>query len=934
MELSGVLKSELAARKQPARAGLLRSPCILTYGTLAKLCLMAGFFITLSSMLGCQSLSDATQSWRAASLKTPLPAEEAQNQVASPPKDSSPEATPFVETPPSVSSVGAEEKAKPSPSVDTTAEKKSSENSSTANAESTFRIADVKTILAKSGGWIGTPQTLRDAKTAQNEVVWNWYHPGIEEVLAWPEENGPTIHEVLEKKEPVSATNAAICLARLGDSSGVSVLLGAIRSPRLDMSLRAAAAEALASLDSSAQTVQNLIDEFGDEGKTPHPDIYRELISGLARHLDPAGDHRFLAALKSRSAEVRLAAIEAWSKSESKILPDELVYLVADQNDKNRSAVMHALGTHDHPQRMHYLNAGLHDVNYLVRVAAVEALGQIGSKEAIDRLEEATASNSPIVRAEAVRSLAVADQCELALKQAKDEAWQVRFAVAEVLAETKTPNAKELEAARVLLHDRSPQVQSRTLDSIDMWPLAKSGPLLIEAIEKLGFQTRQEATTQLAKHWEPAKRFPRHAPEEVRQRAIAQLRSEFQQEFGAATTTAMSAEDNSSATRVTQETIDPTWITHAKRLIAKHEDPRCASADRYQIRQTLGNLGPAPMVILEHLVFKEHQKLPEEFYTTLLPELDPTFDILYRMQENTEPSTKISSEKSMERRHAASDLIRLTAEHKPSRLAMDRLAEQMLQESDTLVWRSVLIAFANNDSEPMLQMIRVAIGHDSAEIRRRACEWMAAHPDPSYFKLLKPALEDTNQKVKIAAIRAIVAGGKLEDAAPLKNILDEDQQITEVRDQLIARIHASGNPSQSEFEKAEPSLANLQEIEPLKKLLGDSSEELRLEVAYALAAFGDEDGPQALKRLAQSRDANVRQKAAEAMGQLEDPRYTSLLINLLDDQLNVRRAALGALPKSVGHEVPAAGDRSPRTPTEKIARWKEWYAHRTGSSLR
>ena len=892
----------------------------------------ASFFILLCVTLGCQSFRNPTRFWNSSKSAPPSP--------ESPASETTTPATTATTTSPENTSQEPQATSPATTPVDVKTAADHLNGKLDEKAESSFRIGDVETILAQPGGWIGTPKNLRDTQKQHNpqeqhhEVSWNWYHPGIEEILAWPEENDPILRETLQKKEPVSATNAAICLARVGDSSGVPVLLGAIRSPRLEMPIRAAAAEALASLDTSTQTIQKLIDEYSDEGKTPNPDLYRELITGLARHIDPAGNQRFLAALKSRDVGVRLAAIEAWSKSQSKVLPDELVYLVADQNDKNRSAVMHALGTHDHPQRMHYINSGLHDANYLVRVAAVEALGQIRSKEAIDWLEEATTSSSPIVRAAAVRSLATAGQNEMALKLAKDQAWQVRLAVAEVLAEDKTPNANTLDVARTLLHDRSPQVQSQTLSSIDTWPLANSGPLLLDAIEKLGFQARQEATTQLAKHWEPAKRFPRHAPEEVRQRTITQLRDEFQQEFGRFDAGAVDLAQI--GTEATSARIDPTLVTRAKRLIAKHEDPRCASADRYQIRQTLRGLSPNPMAVLEYLVFEENQELPEAFYTTLLPELDPTFDILYRMQEETTTSTKIPTreqkEKAMARRRAASDLIRLTAEHKPSRLALDRLAEQMLQESDALVWRSVLIAFADNGSESMLQMIRVAIGHESAEVRRRACEWLAAHPDPGNFKLLKPALDDTNQNVKIAAVRAIVAGGNLDDTEPLENILDDNQTATK-KDRLAAQV-TMHNQSRAERKNIEPPTINLQEIEPLTKLLGDSNEELRIEVAYALAAFGDEKGPQALKQLARSRDANVRQKAAEAMGRLEDPRYASFLISLLDDQLNVRHAALDALPKAVGHEVPAAGDRRPTTPTESITRWKEWHAHRTGSSFR
>ncbi|MGD9127170.1 MAG: HEAT repeat domain-containing protein [Planctomycetia bacterium] len=883
------------ARKRSTSSGPLRRS-----GIVARLCPVALLFAIFCSTVGCQSFKDLNRSfWN--SPEAPKPPEHVDNHNT-PPEKNKPQ-------------TAAENPSNSQAAITTPTQ--NTQNNPTGNLftkeESPFRIDDVEAILAKKGGWIGTPTPKRD------KVPWNWYHPQIEEILAWPKENDRAIRISLKKKNPISATNAAICLARLGDASGVSILLGAIRSPRLDMPLRAAAAEAFASLDSSTQTVQKLIDEYGDGGKAPSPTLYRELIRGLARHVDPAGDARFIKALQSKDAHVRHAAIEAWQKSQGTILPNELIYLASDQSERNRAAVMHALGTHDHPERMRYLDSGLKDMNYLVRVAAVESLGKIGSPTAVQRLQDARKSNSTIVRAAAARSLAQAGQFETALPLAKDESWQVRLAVAEVLP--KNPSDRTLQIAGNLLHDRSIQVQQQTLEAIKTWPVAQSGPLLLDAIEHLSFQMRQDAITQLATLWEPAKNFPRHAPDDVRKRAILQFRAEFQKAFGITVANPTTLVDYNPSQPVA---IDPELVSRAKRLIAKHNDPRCASADRYHLRQQIRNgLGPHPLAVLEYLVFEEHQDLPEEFYTTILPELDPTFDLLYQMQIEAKPSVRNAQQKTLlTRRRAASKLIRMTADQKPSRLALDRLAEQMLQESDSLVWRSVLIALADNDGESMLQMVRIAIGHESAEIRRRACEWLAAHPSPDHFPLLKPVLSDPETAVKVAAVRAIVASGKLSDTESLQNMLDGNQNT----DALAARL-AQGNA-------AMPGNLNLKEIAPLKKLLGESNEELRTEVAYALAAFGDENGAQALKQLAQSRDANVRQKTAEMIGRLEDPRYTPLLINLLDDHLNVRRAALNALPKTVGHEVPAAGDRKPQTTAEIVARWKEWYANRNRTMIR
>ena len=205
-----------------------------------------------------------------------------------------------------------------------------------------------------------------------------------------------------------------------------------------------------------------------------------------------------------------------------------------------------------------------------------------------------------------------------------------------------------------------------------------------------------------------------------------------------------------------------------------------------------------------------------------------------------------------------------------------------MAEPDQLVWQSLLAAVAADSSEPSVRLAYAAISHPSPEVRRRACRHLAAHPHPQHAKVLLPALEDRNQSVVCAAVRALGAAGRMDDTGPLR------------------------------------------------RLLGTSSEQLRLETATALVQLGDAAGTAALQRLAYADDAKVRRQVAVVMGEMGEPSFVPTLIRLLDDRVAVSRAALESLPKVVGHDASETDDQSPATTAERIRRWKLWFQRRHG----
>ena len=294
--------------------------------------------------------------------------------------------------------------------------------------------------------------------------------------------------------------------------------------------------------------------------------------------------------------------------------------------------------------------------------------------------------------------------------------------------------------------------------------------------------------------------------------------------------------------------------------------------------QALAEIGPPVVAALERLAIDRKLTLPEPVYHDVLPRHSTVFAALDRMHgENVD-----------QRRRAAEELAAAAAKQPLSRLAVARLCALATGETDSAVWLSGLDAMRDSGSEPAVRMARLALGQAAGEVRRRACEYLAAHPDPAHEVFLVPLLGDSEQAVVVAAIRALGAAGQIQD------------------------------------------------IDVLKKQFASANEEIQLETAVALLHLRDTSGEEAIERLSYSGDIKTRARVAQALGTLGDARLAGILIRLLDDpKATVSHAALASLPKVVGHDLSQPGDGATVPTTEQMARWKKWYAEgRVGFQLR
>ena len=229
---------------------------------------------------------------------------------------------------------------------------------------------------------------------------------------------------------------------------------------------------------------------------------------------------------------------------------------------------------------------------------------------------------------------------------------------------------------------------------------------------------------------------------------------------------------------------------------------------RRQDLRGLKQFGPGLVEALEQLAIERGQSLPEAVYREVLPRYQPVFTTLARL----------ASENVAGRRQAADELLVSTRSAPLSRLAVYRLSQQVAAESDPLVWQNVLTAVAGDASEPAARLACAAMSHPDDEVRRRACQHLAAHPSAAYVSVLLPALQDSSQAVVIGALRALAAVGRIDDPRPVRQLLRSD------------------------------------------------NEEVQLEAACALVRLGDAGGVPALERMTYSETPDIRAAAARAMG--------------------------------------------------------------------
>ena len=175
-------------------------------------------------------------------------------------------------------------------------------------------------------GWCVAPP---DAETG-DPPAYRWQNASLAALLSQSAGQRFDLTLALADTNPVVVANASILLARAGEDEVERCLLEVIRDGKLKLALRRAAVETLARLDSAV--AGPALAEMLDEVVIPNRDDYSvelhsDLLVALVRHIDAATSTHFAAALRSADAEVRQAALQAYTTSLSGVLPAAAVEL-------------------------------------------------------------------------------------------------------------------------------------------------------------------------------------------------------------------------------------------------------------------------------------------------------------------------------------------------------------------------------------------------------------------------------------------------------------------------------------------------------------------------------------------------------------------------------------------------------------------------------
>ncbi|HVA49429.1 MAG TPA: HEAT repeat domain-containing protein [Pirellulales bacterium] len=739
---------------------------------------------------------------------------------------------------------------------------RSAKNRDAAEATAANDNIDILPPPLRKDGWSAAlaPEPPTDRSQGRR-----WRHRDLETLHALPLNERPDFAAELASGDKTVATNAAICLTRLGDSRGRTQLIGAVGNKDLRLPFRCAAAEALAETakPSPLEALRELTTRYG-EFSTPSylAELHAELLYGLAEHVDAGADERFVSAVKSPVAAARLAAIRGWLRPGTAALPEAAADLRTDPDHRVRAATLGAMAARHHPFALDAARGGLTDYRLEVRLAAVAALGQIGGKEAQQALE-GLERESEVIRAAAVGALAKLGARDRVWAAAESPSWHVRQSVAAALVHW--PDAGGALLARRLLADASIEVEKEVLATLAKWPLEVAGPVLLEAMGGNAYMARKSAAAQLAERWPPAREFTADAPGERRTAALSQLRQQWSGQFGIASLESMVPRGTEHS--AVEVPLVPERIERARQIVQRLQQASPTGAAASEALGELAGFGPDLPRVLGQIVDEGRVVLPDAVYRQVLPKFGGQYEVIDRLL-----STDVQ-----QRRRAAGSLAAAAEQGPLNSVIVARLAELGTAEPDSLVWTGMLRAVAKDGREPAVRLAYAGLGHRAAEVRREAIEYLAAHSSPAHAPLILPALKDKNQAVVSAAVKALGHPGMLVDAGPLERLLVTNDRA------------------------------------------------LRLALAESLIALGAPSGPQTLELLAHDTDIGTRRKAAQLMGSVGDRRYTETLIGLLDDTLGVRTAALASLPKVVGRDVAERPDDPPTSTLDRVERWKRWW---------
>jgi HEAT repeat protein len=194
-----------------------------------------------------------------------------------------------------------------------------------------------------------------------------------------------------------------------------------------------------------------------------------------------------------------------------------------------------------------------------------------------------------------------------------------------------------------------------------------------------------------------------------------------------------------------------------------------------------------------------------------------------------------------------------------------------------------------------------ALADPSPEVRVEAAHALGALKDVRAIEPLTAALRDPDLNVRTEVGHALVAVGGPDTLEPLLRLLSgsESAEARAGAAKVLGRVGGAAaveplsaalrNPDEEVSRAAAEALGQLKDpraLEPLARTLDDAAAPawLRYDVARALEALGDWRAVPALLRALQAPDPALRRLAAQALGVLRSPEALPGLLQALDDE--------------------------------------------------
>jgi len=149
-------------------------------------------------------------------------------------------------------------------------------------------------------------------------------------------------------------------------------------------------------------------------------------------------------------------------------------------------------------------------------------------------------------------------------------------------------------AAGEVARDASATVQVQAIESLSVWPIEQSGPVLMVALAEGSPIIRRAAAKQLAERWPPAAAFPLDAAVESRQAALVELRAQWVRQYGEINDAVVTAK------------------AHAQQVLDDaHQVAEDAKQVAYQTQQLTGAAAESARQVQEIVTSLKQANLPE-----------------------------------------------------------------------------------------------------------------------------------------------------------------------------------------------------------------------------------------------------------------------------------------------------------------------------------